>query len=545
MARVKYEDANMSTPDTNERIVGYRTAAEDFLGTAKEDLSANESVYISRLVASLADAGSQTILRYRNEDVTANELLESIYRYARALATLGIGRGSLVALFAPNCPDAIAVRYAANLIASAAVYLPLPATSPRRAELVAQMAPDLLVVFPQTTGLVPAGTSARIASVGVSVAGASVRLDDIASEQGSEAFPCAARPADLAIVLSSGGTTGVPKGSRRNFMAYSAMVNLPSSPDRRQLVNGHFAYLSQVLVDVTLLGGGCVVLRDAYDAADTLATIESERITDLFLVEPQLFEVMDHPDVSRRDLSSLRTLNHMGASAPPTLRIRAQERLGPVIAHTYGASEEGVVSMLTPAEHDPLRRDRFTCAGRILPGVEVRLRRENGSLAEIGEVGSIEVRSPAMAQGYRNRPELEAEDFRDGWYRPRDLGRIDDEGYLHILGRAADVRWIAGTMLSPTLVEETLCQMPAVRVAVVVAHNEAGTWIGAVVPWEGVSIDPQACLTTIAEEHGPEAAAPFVVIAMRNIPVTEQGKPDREAIKQLARGHALAHRSNK
>ncbi len=65
----------MSTPDTNERIVGYRTAAEDFLGTAKEDLSASESVYISRLVASLADAGSQTILRYRNEDVTANELL--------------------------------------------------------------------------------------------------------------------------------------------------------------------------------------------------------------------------------------------------------------------------------------------------------------------------------------------------------------------------------------------------------------------------------------------------------------------------------------
>ena len=345
----------MSTPDTNERIVGYRTAAEDFLGTAKEDLSASESVYISRLVASLADAGSQTILRYRNEDVTANELLASIYRYARALATLGIGRGSLVALFAPNCPDAIAVRYAANLIASAAVYLPLPATSERRAELVAQMAPDLLVVFPQTTGLVPAGTSARIASVGVSVAGASVRLDNIASEQGSEAFPCAARPDDLAIVLSSGGTMGVPKGSRRNFMAYSAMVNVPSSPDRRQLVNGHFAYLSQVLVDVTLLGGGCVVLRDAYDAADTLATIESERITDLFLVEPQLFEVMDHPDVSRRDLSSLRTLNHVGASAPPTLRIRAQERLGPVIAHTYGASEEGLVSMLTPAEHDPLR----------------------------------------------------------------------------------------------------------------------------------------------------------------------------------------------
>src|SRR5258708_33971177 len=127
-----------------------------------------------------------------------------------------------------------------------------------------------------------------------------------------------------------------------------------------------------------------------------------------------------------------------------------------------------------------------------------------------------------MAQGYRNRPEGEAENLRDGWYRPRGLGRSDDEGSLHILGRAADVRWIAGAMLSPTLVEETLCEMPAVRVAVVVAHNEAGTWIGAVVPWEGVSIDPQACLTTIAEEHGPEAPPPFALIPMSNIPVTHQ-----------------------
>jgi acyl-CoA synthetase (AMP-forming)/AMP-acid ligase II len=507
-------------------------AAEKILSTAKESSSESESVYISHLVARLAASGSQTVLRYRNENITAIDLLASIYRYARALATLGIGRGSLVALFAPNCPNAIALRYAANLIGSAAVYLSNPAAAERRAQLLAQMEPDLLVVFPQTMGLVPADTSVMTASVGVDVAGASVRLDGIATEQGSEVLGSAAIPDDLAIVISSGGTTGVPKGSRRTFMAYSAMVNVPSSPDRRQLVNGPLAYLSQVLVDVTLLGGGCVVLRDAYDASDTLATIESERITDLFLVEPQLFELMDHPDLSRRDFSSLRAINHVGASAPPTLRIRAQERLGRIIAHTYGASEAGLVSVLTAS--DPLTGDRFASAGRVLPGVQVRLRRENGSLAEKGEVGSIEVRSRSMAQGYRNRPELETDNFQEGWYRTHDLARIDDEGYLHILGRAADIRWIAGAVLSPTMIENTLCQMPAVRVAVVVADNKAGTWIGAVVPWEGVTIDPQVCLKEIAEKHGPEAAAPFVVIPMRNIPLTEQGKPDREAIKQLA-----------
>jgi fatty-acyl-CoA synthase len=505
-------------------------------GAATGDVPNRGSLYISRLVACLAVAGPQITLQYGSVDITAGELLASIYRYARALMTLGIGRGSLVALFAPNRPDAIAIRYAANLIGSGTVYLSNPATIERRAELVAQMAPDLLVLFPPTVALAPTDSSVRIASVGVTVAAAAVRLDHLAGEQGSDALPCPAMPDDLAVVASSGGTTGMPKGSWRTFMAYSAMVNVPSPPGRRQLVNGHLAYLSQVLVDVTLLGGGCVVLRDAFDAADTLATIESEQITDLFLVEPQLFDVMDHPDVSRRDLSSLRTLSHVGASAPSTLRRRARQRLGSVIAHSYGASEEGLVSLLSPREHDPARPQRFSCAGRILPFVELRLRRPDGSLADIGEVGSIEVRSPAMAQGYRNRPELDADNFQDGWYRPRDLGRIDEDGYLYIIGREADVRWIGGVPLTPTSVEETLCRMREVRVAVVVADDEADRWIAAVVPWEGALLDARACLAGIAEAQGHEAAALIVIIAIQNIPVTEQGKPDREAIKRLARG---------
>jgi fatty-acyl-CoA synthase len=525
----------MEITDTHTGVA--KVAADEATGDVRD----RGTLYISRLVACLADAGSRIMLRHGNVDITAHELLASIHRYARALMTLGIGRGSFVALFAPNCPDAIAIRYAANLVGSGAVYLSNPATIERRAELVAQMAPDLLVLFPATVTLAPVGSTVRIASVGVTVAAAAIRLDDLASEQGSDAVPCPATPDDLAVVASSGGTTGIPKGSHRTFRAYSAMVNVPSPPGRRQLINGHLAYLSQVLVDVTLLGGGCVVLRDAFDAADTLETIESERITDLFLVEPQLFDVMDHPDVYRRDLSSLRTLSHVGASAPPTLRRRAHEKLGSVIAHTYGASEEGLVSLLSPLEHDPARPERFSSAGRILPFVDVRLRRPDGSLADTGEIGSIEVRSPAMAQGYRNRPELEAENFRDGWYRPRDLGRIDEEGYLYIIGREADVRWIGGVALTPTSVEETLCQMREVRVAAVVADEETDSWIAAVVPWEGAVLDARACLAGIAEAQGHEAAALVVIIAVQNIPVTEQGKPDRRAIKHLPRGGRAPH----
>jgi fatty-acyl-CoA synthase len=496
--------------------------------------------YIDLMMERLADAGSEPVLRHQRHDVTAEDFRASIHRYARALAGLGIDRGDLVALFATNSPDAIAIRYAAHLVGAAAVYLSVPPEPRRRADLVAQMDPQLLVVFPETANLLvpallPTGVTVPLAAVGGDLAAARIRLDDLAAAQSDAPLESRARPEDLAVIISSGGTTGVPKGSCRSFASYGAMVINPSPADRRQLVNGKLAYLSQALVDTTLLGGGTVVLHDSFDAADTLATIASERITDLFLVEPQLFELMDHAGVDSTDLSSLRAVVHIGASAPPTLRRRARERLGPVVAHTYGASEIGIVSALSPAEHDPARPERFTCAGRIHPGVEVRFRRADGSLAATDEAGSIEVRSPAMASGYRHRPVEQAAAFRDGWYRTGDLGRLDAEGYLHILGRAVDISWVDGVLISPTVVQDALCRVPGVRYAVVVMDPETGMRVAAVVPWAGGAVDADACQAAVAAELGQAVAAELVVVPLARAPRTEQGKPDRPAIRALGR----------
>ena len=493
--------------------------------------------YIERLVGRLAQLGDRPCVRYGGCDIPAADLLASIYRYAVALDSLGIGRGDVVALFAPNRPEALSIRYAANLIGAGATFLSIPQTLEARAKLIAAIDPKLLVVFPETAEFVPTEFAMPVAGVRLSPAGG-LRLDEIAACQTGDPVACRAQLEDIAVIISSGGSTGVPKGSWRTFAAYTAMVTVPSPEDRRQLVNGPLAYLSQVLVDITLLGGGTVVLRDRYEAVDTLKTIEADRITDLFLVEPQLYELMDHPSLVSVDLSSLRTLTHIGASAPPTLRLRARQKLGARIVHTYGASEEGLVSVLTAAEDDPANPEHFSSVGRILPGVEVRFRREDGAIAALGEAGSIEVRSPAMAQGYRNRPDVEAVAFREGWYRSGDLGWIDGEGYLHIIGRAVDISFIDGRMISPTLIEDTLCRLPLIRYASMVADPKLPQWVAAVVPWAGATIDRAVCLRAIAAEHGETVAASVLLIPCADIPLTPQGKPDREAIRELGRREA-------
>ena len=318
------------------------------------------------------------------------------------------------------------------------------------------------------------------------------------------------------------------------------MVGATSPRDRIQLINGPLAYLSQVLVDIALLGGGRVVFRDAYEASDTLATIEAERITDLFLVEPQLFEMMNHPDFETFDLSSLRSLTHIGASAPKCLRLRARKRLGAVLSHVYGASEMGVVSVLAPKEHDLSRPDLFASAGRIQADVNIRFRRSNGTLASRGEAGIIEVCSPAVANGYRNNPDLTSQSFREGWYVTGDFGRLDEWGYLHVLGRAVDMQKINGCPVGLTDIENSLCELPSIRYAVAVVEPKSRLTAVAVVAWAGSVIDGCDCRAAIGRRFGDALATSVILVSVDRVPLTEQGKPDRGAIGQLAQRQLAA-----
>jgi fatty-acyl-CoA synthase len=485
---------------------------------------------IEDLLAVLAADPERPVLRHEGQDTAAGDLLAAIHRHARVLDGLGIGPGDLVAIYASNRPESLVVRYATHVVGAGSVYLSAPPDPAVRARMLVDFDPRLVVVEPATAHLLPE-TTAPVAAVGGPVPGVALRLDEQALAQPADPVAPRARPGDLAVVVSSGGTTGVPKGSVRDVTAWAASVRVPHRPERRQLADGKLAYLTQVLVDQTLLGGGTVVLQDVVEPSLVLATIETERITDLFLVEPQLFELMDHPDVERRDLSSLRTLTHIGAAAAPVLRRRARARLGAVIAHTYGASEMGIVSALAPSEHDLDHLDRFTSAGRIVPGVEVRFRRPDAGLDPAW--GRIEVRSPAMASGYRHRPVEEAANFVDGWYRTGDLGHLDDEGFLHVLGRAVDCEEVDGRLVTVVGLQDTLCRLEQVRYAVVVVDLALSRRIVAAVPWPGGAIDAAACVAAVRAEHGDAVADTLVVLPLDRVPLTEQGKPDRPAIRAM------------
>ena len=464
----------------------------------------------------------------RDRRLTCAEFAGLVFRLARALEREGCKRGDRVAILATISPEALAVRCAAALLGCTTMFCPDKGSDAGLRALLASIRADALIVFPETaavaSGAIGAGSVARVMSLGP-VPAVDLDLLAIADTMAAEPIPTRAHAGDLGVLVSSGGTTGKSKASRRSFAAYGRMIDVGPTRDRRQLVCMPLAYVSQVLADQVLVGGGTVVLCERFEPGIVLETIERERITHVGLVEPALVELVDHPSFAQRDLSSLVAITHIGADAPANLRWRLLERAGPILAHPYGASEAGIISILAAPDYDLCNPELLATAGRVLPGVELHIQRPDGSDAPPGGEGAIVIRSAAAADGYAVDPKQSG--FRSGGYQTGDLGLLDADGYLHVRGRAADAREIDGSTVMPLDVANALCAHPEVRYAVAVP---VGGGVGSIVTLAPGSDTGEKALREFVRENYGDRLVPSAVLVSDRIPTTEQGKPDRVAI---------------
>jgi acyl-CoA synthetase (AMP-forming)/AMP-acid ligase II len=501
---------------------------------AKDDFGKNTTdhqfdSHIMRILARATTDPHGPVISDRERALSNSQFAELVYRIARALIDHDIDAANRIALVAPTTIEALAVRYAAGLLGATSVFCSNTGSPERLAGFVIQVGADTVVVFPETADQAWLGIRSpqvRRAMGWGRVSGTEVDLAAAAASSGStQSVPSSARPDAIAALISSGGTTGLSKASRRTFARWSDMISGPQDPTRRQLICTPFAYIAQLLADQTLVAGGTVVLRDRFDAADALETIEAERISHLCLVEPWLVELADHPDVATRDLSSLVAVSHIGAAAAPSLRRRLLRRLGPVLAHPYGASEAGLISVLAAPEYSDSHPELLDSVGRALPGVDVFVENADGTPAAPGMPGRIAVRSRAVADGYVVEPVDTG--FHDGKYYTDDIATRDMAGYLRIRGRAKDARTVDGHTVFPVDVQDALCAHPDVRYAVAVPVE--GGFV-AVVQTDAAS--PSGLRDWVRACFGAHEV-PAAIRIVDRVPVTEQGKPDRAAITAM------------
>ncbi|MFE4861497.1 AMP-binding protein [Streptomyces sp. NPDC056670] len=473
------------------------------------------------------------LITHEGRHIPAGDVRDGVHRAAAGLAALGIGRGDTVTLLTGNGPDALVARYAANLLGARVVFLGPGLAVPAQAEIVSSVDTAILLVDPALRGQ----TEVLLRKTQVPLVHTLTELAAHTAGHAPGPVTSGARPEDDWCIRHTGGTTGIPKGLRmahgpyRDLLARSA-ARLEASERPRLLACTSLAHMAGILADIALLAGGSVVLRDAFEPGDALATIDRERITDLWLLPPLLYELLDHPRLTLSDVTTVRRIVYGGTPVAAGRLVQAQEAFGPVLHGSYGQTEAGCITELLPHEH----HGGEVTVGRAAPGVDIEIRDPAGTVLEAGATGEIHVRTPLMMSGYWQQPELTAEVLVDGWIRTGDVGHLDAEGRLHLVDQLKELVIVVGGHVYPAELEQLLLTHPdiaqcaafGVRDPQGVEHVHVAV-VPATLPRSVRYIGNT--VRDLITSHKGALYAPEAVHVVDRVPLTHAGKPDKRRLR--------------
>ncbi|MFJ3891394.1 class I adenylate-forming enzyme family protein [Streptomyces rubrogriseus] len=360
-----------------------------------------------------------------------------------------------------------------------------------------------------------------------------------------------ADPDDVVAIFPTGGTTGSPKGVMNTHRSFSItfahiLLAFPYEPDRPpvNLAAAPLTHSSGMLSLVTSAQGGKVVVLERAEPRAILQAIEDHSVTEVFLPPTVIYRLLEQPDLTERDLSSLRYLIYSSAPMSVEKLKKALTVFGPVLTESYGQVEAFAgISFLQPSEHFqdgvPRTDGRLASCGRPYPFVRVEIRRD-GQTMRAHETGEICVKGDLVMKGYYGNPEATAEALKDGWLHTGDVGHMDEHGYLYITDRAKDVVISGGLNVYPTEVEQVLWSHAAVQDCAVVGapHPDWGEELVAVVELnDGMSVSAKELIALCKRRLG-SYKAPKRVEFVGDLPRSVNGKVLRREVRQsFWRGH--------
>lgn len=278
-----------------------------------------------------------------------------------------------------------------------------------------------------------------------------------------------------AAILHTSATTGRAKGVTVDENSFRAIalgwLTLADAPEDMVLVNCCPLYHGSMVVSLTYMAAGAtIVLLGGFSPQKALAAVATHRATHLWLVPQMLRFLLAAGSFGTTDLATLREILYGAAPMPPEIYREAAQRIGCGFRQVYGMTEVGGPFVtLGPDQHpDPTAPPEIIPAGRVIPGMSVRVLDPDGQQCPSGTVGEIGVRGPGTMVGYWNDPEATAATRMRGWTLTGDLGLIDDNGFIQLVDRTKDLIIRAGQNVYPAEVERALRSHPDVVDAAVI-----------------------------------------------------------------------------
>jgi feruloyl-CoA synthase len=485
----------------------------------------------------------KTFVRFEGRSISYGEMKDRSHIAAGVLAANGIVAGDAVALMCFNTPAFLEALLGSWRLAAIVVPVNHKLQAPELEYVLQHSGAKVLVFDASLAGVVSAvDAPIKILATGGAISAGSFDglMREGAALQGSEPDDDA-----FAEILYTSGTTGKPKGCMLTHQsvtlaAITVALGLSITRDERTLIAMPIWHSSPLnnWFGATLYVGGTVVLLREYEPRKFLETIQTEKVTFYFGAPVSYIAPLQLFDFDSFDLSSVRAWVYGGGPISVNVARRlAQRYRSNHFYQVYGMTETGPVGIALYPE------EQVAHAGSIgrsaMPGVDLRLVREDGADAMRGEAGEIWMRADSMMSGYLSDESATKAAFAERrWYRTGDLARLDNDGYLFIVDRLKDMIITGGENVYSKEVEDALAGHPSIADVAVFAipHESWGETVAAEIvtkPSETLTLED---VTRYLEDRLAKYKIPRLVYFSEQLPRTPSGKIQKFLLREMRRG---------
>ncbi len=474
---------------------------------------------------------------FKDNTISFSELRTKALALARGLQGLGLGRGSKIGLYLPNCPEYVYSYLSSFLLGAVVVPLDYMLKSDELTTCLSHAEADLVIALEKpdidwTVIQKNCSSLKKIVMLGTEF-GALFQVGSPTKALGDDIGVSAADPA---LIMYTSGTTGNPKGILLNYkhlqgspMAMKHFVDLNERDVKICAIPlshiGGFIYIQNCIIF-----GITLVLMDRFHPLEFLKNVVDHKVTCFHIVPPMYTALLTLKNIDQFDLSSLRWVVVFGAPNSPDIL----ERFHKHCPNAKLLNGWGMTETCPPNTVTPLDNPKIESVGKPAPNCEIQIVDDIDEPLPPGNVGEIVIRGWVVMQEYYKDPQGTAIAKRNGWFHTGDLGRFDAQGFLYIVGRKKEMIKVAGQIVYAPEVEAALCKHEAVLEAAVigVADNMKGEAVKAfVVLKEGAAIEALE-IKYFAKEHLANFKVPQTIEIRESLPKNRTGKIDKELLKQ-------------
>lgn len=480
---------------------------------------------------------------------------ERTNRLANALRAAGLSPGARVAILLENSIDFVEADFGIAKSGYVRVALNPRSTARDVAYILADAEAELFIVgshYDELLRQVPADELARVRiwrvdqGDGPPVGFQAEDYETVVGAASAAPVECDATPDSLHSIFYTSGTTGKPKGV---MLTHSAVLHVtynllleygPVRPGHKILLMQPLSHGGGFFLLPWYISGGCSVIMKQFEPRRVLELARDWQIETIKLVPTMLQRILRLPDVREFQLPNLYQIIYGASPMPPEQLREAISIFGPKkFAQLYGQAEAPMTITVLPLEDHVLdgpHPERLASAGRPWRNVEVRVVDDAGHPLPPRQVGEVVVRGPHMMKGYWKNPELTAATIRNGWLHTRDMGYMDEHGYVYLIGRKDEMINSGGHMIAPAEVENVLYEFPDVAEAAVIGAPDP-EWGQAVTAFVVLKPGSRATADDIIAFSREKLGfkRPKRVFLLPELPKTPNGKINKTALAEQLR----------